>query len=79
MIDRRGFLLATAAPFLLAVDAGECQTTRPEAQIGYLSAGSPRREEPWLAALRKGLHDFGYVDGDTVILIPRLPEGRESR
>ena len=79
MIDRRGFLLAAAAPCLLAVAAGECQTARPKAQIGYLSAGSPRREEPWLAALRKGLHELGYVDGETMTLIPRFAEGRESR
>ena len=79
MIDRRGFLLAVAAPCLLAVAAGECQTARPAAQIGYLSAGSPHREEPWLAALSRGLHELGYVDGKTVVLIPRFAEGRESR
>lgn len=79
MIDRRGFLLAAAAPLLLSVAPGEGQAARPKAQVGYLSAGSPRREEPWLAALRKGLRELGYVDGDTISLLPRFAEGRESR
>jgi putative ABC transport system substrate-binding protein len=45
--------------------------------IGYLSPGSP--PAPYVAALRQGLSETGYVDGQNLVIEYRRAEGRFDR
>src|ERR1700730_11055166 len=49
-------------------------------RIGYLSLTSDSVSyRPWLAALRDGLRDLGYVDGQNIIIEPRYAAGQVER
>jgi len=49
-------------------------------RIGYLSLTSDSESyKPWLAALRDGLRDLGYVDGENIIIEPRYAAGQVER
>ena len=49
-------------------------------RIGYLSLTSDTESyRPWLAALRDGLRDLGYVDGKNIIIEPRYAAGQVER
>jgi putative ABC transport system substrate-binding protein len=47
--------------------------------IGFLSIASPGPYEPLVAALRQGLSDAGYVEGQNVAIEYRWAEGRQDR
>jgi putative ABC transport system substrate-binding protein len=47
--------------------------------IGYLSAGSPATFAPMVAALRGGLSEIGYVEGQNVSIEYRWAEGQNDR
>ena len=49
-------------------------------RIGYLSLTSDTESyRPWLAALRDGLRDLGYVDGENIIIEARYAAGQVER
>ena len=49
-------------------------------RIGYLSLTSDTDSyKPWLAALRDGLRDLGYVDGENIVIEPRYAAGQVER
>jgi putative ABC transport system substrate-binding protein len=49
-------------------------------RIGYLSLTSDTVSyRPWLAALRDGLRDLGYVDGQNIAIEPRYAAGQVER
>ena len=47
-------------------------------RIGVLFADTPSARAPMLEALRQGLHELGYVDGQGVILDVRYAQNREE-
>lgn len=47
------------------------QQAKKLARIGYLSMASPERDRNWVAALREGLRDLGYVEGQNLVLEQR--------
>jgi putative ABC transport system substrate-binding protein len=47
--------------------------------IGYLSAGAPGPAAPYVAALRQGLSETGYVEGQNLVIEYRWAEGRFDR
>jgi putative tryptophan/tyrosine transport system substrate-binding protein len=53
------------------------QEAMPE--IGYLHSGSPGRFEPLVAAIRQGLSETGYVEGQNVAIEYRWAEGHYDR
>ena len=69
-MNRRDTVLA-----LLVIGASplvaEAQQAKKPARIGYLSMASPERDRKWVAALGEGLRDFGYVEGQNLILEQR--------
>lgn len=69
-MNRRDTVLA-----LLVIGASplvaEAQQAKKPARIGYLSMASPERDRNWVAALGEGLRDFGYVEGQNIILEQR--------
>jgi hypothetical protein len=47
--------------------------------IGYLSGGSPESDDFRLTALRKGLSETGYVEGQSVAIEYRWAQGQNDR
>jgi hypothetical protein len=76
--------LATAVVLLLlAVSLGTAGAQPPEKmpRVGYLNPGSfsdPVRQRR-LEALRQGLRELGYVEGQNIALEPRWAEGKLDR
>jgi len=79
VIDRRGFLAAVTAALALSRALAVAQSNRPKARVAYLTAGTLEREKTWLAALRQGLRDLGYVEGEGIVLDARFANGSSSR
>jgi putative ABC transport system substrate-binding protein len=78
-MKRRDFIAilggATAAwPF----GAG-AQVTPKIPRIGYIAGGGGSMAERMVAALRQGLSELGYIDGQTIIVEFRSAEGRNER
>jgi putative ABC transport system substrate-binding protein len=47
--------------------------------IGYLEAGSPEPNAPFLAAFRKGLSETGYIEGRNVAIEFHWAQGQTDR
>src|SRR5262245_44445979 len=74
-------LLAFALSLILV---SLCSSARAQQQgkiyrIGYLSVVSPFAETARLEAFRKGLRDFGYVEGKNIVIESRYTEGKLDR
>jgi len=75
-------IAAIVAVLLLVVAplTARAQPTGKVWRIGYLSLTSHSESyKPWLAALRDGLRDLGYVDGENIIIEPRYAAGQVER
>src|SRR5262245_29638528 len=79
MIDRRAFVAGTlgllAAP--LAADAQPAGKRVP--RIGYLDGGSLSAISVRIEALRQGLRELGYVEGQDIAFEWRTAEGKADR
>jgi ABC-type uncharacterized transport system substrate-binding protein len=64
---------------LVAPLAAEAQPGPPPWRIGFLGAESPATSQHFLDAFRHGLHDLGYVEGQTITLEARWADGRHDR
>ena len=76
-------LCTAAVLLLLAVSLGTAVAQPPGKvpRLGYLNPGSsfdPVRQRR-LEALRQGLRDLGYVEGQNIALEPRWAEGKYDR
>jgi putative ABC transport system substrate-binding protein len=58
--------------------AGAQQTGKVQ-RVGVLASGSPTTSGPFIEALRRGLHDLGWVEGRNVALDVRFAEGSMDR
>jgi putative ABC transport system substrate-binding protein len=74
----RAIALALALAPLLAPLAVDAQRPAKVPRIGVLAGGFPGAD-PCLEALRRGLHDAGYVEGQTHVIEPRWSEGHAER
>ena len=73
-MQRREFLAALGGAATWP-HAARAQQRRP-ARIGVLHPFAP--PHPWTAALRRGLHDLGYVEGKTIAIDERGSDGRDE-
>jgi putative tryptophan/tyrosine transport system substrate-binding protein len=75
-----GLLVIFALAILVAPPAGGAQPLPHACRIGLLSASAPRPEYDALAAaLRQGLRDLGYVEGQNLVLEVRYAAGSPER
>src|SRR5262249_21651914 len=76
-IKRRDFitLIGGAATWPLAA----CAQQADKPVIGYLSGRSADAEARYRAALREGLREAGYVEGQNVAIEYRFSQGQEDR
>lgn len=81
MTSRRGFLTTVALVSLAAATHTFAQEqTRKMPRIGVLwHAGSAEEEKVPLSALRQGLKDLGYVEGQNILLENRYPAEQPER
>ena len=77
MQDRRAFLCTAAGSLLIAPLAVLAQQTTKVARIGYLRRTS--REPADIEALRLGLRELGYVEGQNLVIDERYANGDAAR
>jgi putative ABC transport system substrate-binding protein len=79
MINRRAFITSLAVGALLASRSADAQKARGMHRIGWLSPASAANGLPNLEALRAGLRDLGYVEGQNITIEARWADGRIER
>src|SRR5262247_777513 len=67
-MHRRRFVIGGLAAFV--APRGYAQKTKV-ARVGYVSMASPDADRQWVAALRQGLRDLGYVEGKNLVFEQR--------
>ena len=76
---RTGSAWLTGAAFVCSTSAFAQQSTKMHG-IGVLWHGADAEQEAiYLAALRQGLKDFGYVEGQNIVLEMRFPAEQYER
>jgi putative tryptophan/tyrosine transport system substrate-binding protein len=75
---RRRELILLLGGALTAARALRAQQ-KPVPVIGYLGLGSPDTSAPFVAAIRQGLSETGYVEGQNLSIEYRWAEGRYDR
>jgi putative ABC transport system substrate-binding protein len=66
------------AAFLTTISTAQAQQTAKIHRIGFLSGGFPGPSH-WTARLRAELQQFGYVEGENVVIESRFTENRFDR
>jgi putative ABC transport system substrate-binding protein len=79
VMERRGFITCLAVGALLAPRSADAQKASGKHRIGWLSPASAAEGLPNLAALRAGLRELGYVEGQNITIEVRWANGRTER
>ena len=61
------------------VGMAEAQQPGKTPRLGVLMSGSPEARRAVLDAFRQGLRDFGYTEGQNIVIEYRFTEGRDER
>jgi putative ABC transport system substrate-binding protein len=72
-------LVAVAILMLASIHLAEAQQSEQKFRVSYLSAGVAVARKPYLDAFRLGMRDFGFVEGQNLILKTRFAEGKFDR
>jgi putative tryptophan/tyrosine transport system substrate-binding protein len=78
-MDRRRFLLTSLAGALAAPLGAEAQQAGKVYRIRLLGATSNSAHAKGVEALRAGLRDLGYVEGQNIVIEYRWAEGKYDR
>lgn len=78
-MDRRAFITGLAAGALLASRSAHAQKAVGVHRIGWLSPDSAASDLRNLEALRAGLREISYVEGQNLTIEARWAEGRSER
>jgi putative ABC transport system substrate-binding protein len=79
-MNRRIFNWLIATFFLATVSLADAQPAKKVARVGFvLEAGNPTSPSANVAALRQGLRENGYVEGENIIIEFRYAEGKPER
>jgi ABC-type uncharacterized transport system substrate-binding protein len=78
-VDRRRFLMTSLAGALAAPFAVEAEQAQKVPTVGSLVSQSEALGGAPLAALRQGLHELGYVDGQNITVVARYADGQFER
>ena len=79
MIDRRAFITSLAVGALLASRSADAQPAKGMRRIGWLSPASAADGLPNLEALRAGLRELGYAEGQNITIEARWADGQSER
>jgi putative tryptophan/tyrosine transport system substrate-binding protein len=76
----KGFVAFALSALLLALGfPAEAQQLGKTPRIGILMFGSPEARRAVLDAFRQGLRDFGYIEGQNIVIDYRFTEERDER
>ena len=78
-LKARVFALALCATIFVLFTLADAQQPKKVARLGYISATDPATDSPRAQAIRKGLGEFGYVEGQNVAIEYRYAEGKRDR
>jgi len=78
-MDRRRFLLTSLTGALVEPRAAEAQRARRVYRLGYLGVNRSSDVQPHLKALRLGLRELGWVEGENVQIDYRWAAGQSER
>jgi putative ABC transport system substrate-binding protein len=77
---KKKFLLFLVTIFFLAlVDLAQAQQPKKVPRIGYLSSFDPATESARSEAIRLGLRELGYIEGQNIAIEYRYAEGKRGR
>ena len=79
MLDRRTFISSVASMLFVAQHTAHSQEAQKVYRIGVLEAVPASNNIANLDALRKGLRNFGYIEGRNLIIEYRSTDGRAER
>jgi ABC-type uncharacterized transport system substrate-binding protein len=79
MIGRRQLLVALGLGALAKPLSSVAQQQGRVWRIGYLAQGSADRDRSYLDALRQGLRDLGWVEGQNIVIDARFAEGKTDQ
>ena len=57
----------------------EAQQPKKVTRLGYLSSSDPASESTRSEAIRRALHEFGYIEGQNIATVYRHTEGKPDR
>ena len=78
-MDRRAFSAGVAGCLLGAPFTADAQPSTRLPRIAYLAPSLSPEASRLIAAFRQGLHEFGYVEGQNVVLELRSADGKPDR
>ncbi len=78
-MDKKGFCLALCALLLALCLPAEAQQPAKLPRIGYLSTRDPTSESSRSEAVRLGLRELGYIEGQNIAIEYRYSEGKRER
>ena len=78
-MDRRTFMATAMGGVLSASRSTDAQRARNVHRIGWLSATSAANGLTSLEALRAGLRELGYIEGQNITIEARWADGRSER
>ncbi len=79
VIDRRTIITSLTVGALLAARSADAQKAGGMRRIGWLSPASDLDGRPNLEALRAGLRELGYVEGQSITIETRWADGHGER
>ena len=71
--------VAISATFAMCGAVAVAQQPKKVPRIGYLSSGDAARESARSEALRAGLRELGYIEGQNIAIEYRYAEGKRDR
>jgi putative ABC transport system substrate-binding protein len=79
MVDRRTVVTALACGLLGRSFGIRAETSGKLWRIGYLAQGNALRDKPYTDALRQGLRDLGWIEGENIRIDARFADGVTDR
>ena len=79
MIDRRAFITFVGAGLVVAPLTADAQQAAKVARIGFLGNSTAALEANLVGPFREGLREFGYVEGQNILIEYRWAEGQYER
>src|SRR5262245_2322278 len=76
VVSKRGFGFVLCAMLFALCFPVQAQQPKKISRIGILISNSPSAAAQRVAALQKGLHELGYVEGKSIIIDYRYAEGK---
>jgi putative ABC transport system substrate-binding protein len=78
-MNRKFVVFVLATTLLTTVSFAEAQQTKKIPRIGFLGSGSASTHKVLLDAVRQGLRELGYIEGQNIAIEYRYAEGKAER